>query len=75
MKMVGKIFTGQSYIGGRESVACAKCKGAIGLRRVMPQDTGLAWFDPYRGKGKYVHRKCLSRKRQAEIVNDKEEAQ
>ena len=66
-----KIFTGQQIIGEQINghqisdtyVACFKCNGQIGLRTT-------AWFDEYipRTKtGKYVHRKCLSAKRQAEI--------
>ena len=74
-ELKGKIFTGQAYIQDginrwdhRESVACGKCGRPIGLRTVFPEDTGLAWFDPYRGKiGKYVHFECLSLKRKKEI--------
>lgn len=76
--LTGKIFTGQRYIedgiarhSPRESVACAKCQKPIGLRTVLPEDTGIAWFDPYRGKGKYVCYGCLSEKRQAEIVEER----
>jgi len=73
--MIGALFTGQACIEDhkprhilRESVACGKCGEPIGLRTVLPEDTGLAWFDPYAGeKGLYVHRKCLSDRRKAEI--------
>jgi len=65
------IFTGQKIAKHQEnfdiSVNCAQCKKQIGLRMVYPDDTGLAWFDPYLGNGKYVHFECLSRTRRLEI--------
>jgi hypothetical protein len=69
-------FTGQAYIedaqpphaAWRESVACYKCHRPISLRECHPEDTGLAWFDPYIGMyGKYVHKECLSNKRAEEV--------
>lgn len=71
---MAKFFTGQQLLTDvrgkqRESVACAKCGQPVGLRTVMPDDTGLGWFDPYAGgKGKYVHRSCLSAQRLSELA-------
>lgn len=62
-----KIFTGQT-VSVEEEVPCYVCKEALHMR-------STAWFDPYRGtKGKYVHKACLSQKRQQEIAKERKNA-
>jgi hypothetical protein len=71
MNLHETLFTGQpvvDVINGSEYVTCTKCGELTNVR-------GSAYFDPYQPtaggpSGTYVHYKCLSDERMAEIIRE-----
>lgn len=64
---LGTIFTGQAIVGnnGRyDKILCPECGKTTHM--------GAAFLDPYHSSGseKYVHYRCLSKKRRNEIITE-----